>query len=289
MTGSERVLFVHAHPDDETISTGGTIATLVDRGAAVTVVTCTSGERGEVIPDELSALRGDPAAIAAERRSELSRAMTILGVTDHRYLGEANARWAGLDARRYTDSGMRWGSRGAEAADDVAPDSLTAAEAGEVSADIAAVIQDVQPDVVVSYDEYGGYGHPDHVRAHHSARVAAEVMGVPFFAIERPGTRGATMVDVAPVLDRKRAALAEYRTQLTVEGDTFVTPSGDVESIDTVESFRRVRTGPAPFTEHSIPSRIAACLVALVIGALAGATLTVVHQAAVLVADVPVP
>lgn len=244
LAGTESVLFVHAHPDDETITTGGTIATLVDRGAAVTVLTCTSGERGE----------------------ELSRAMAILGVTDHRYLGEPDARWAGLEARRYT---------GAEVTDSVAPDALTAAEPGEVSADIAAVIQRVQPDVVVSYDEDGGSGHPDHVRAHHSARVAAEVMGVPFFAIEKAGARGAMSVDVTPVLDRKRAALAEYGTH--------------VEPIGTVETFRRVRERADTFADHSIPNRIAACVVAAVIGAFAGATLTVAHQASVVVGDLTVP
>ena len=74
MTGPERVLFVHAHPDDESISTGGTIATLVDRGAAVTVLTCTRGERGEVIPPELSHFEGSPDLVAI-REDELRGAL----------------------------------------------------------------------------------------------------------------------------------------------------------------------------------------------------------------------
>ena len=74
----ERVLFVHAHPADESIVTGGTIATLVDRRASVTVLTCTRGEG-----------------------AELAAALAELGVTDHRWLGDSNARWAGREPRRY--------------------------------------------------------------------------------------------------------------------------------------------------------------------------------------------
>jgi N-acetyl-1-D-myo-inositol-2-amino-2-deoxy-alpha-D-glucopyranoside deacetylase len=94
------VLFVHAHPDDETIVTGGTIAKLVDLGAAVTVLTCTRGELGEVIPDEFKHLEGAGAELAQFRTGELHSAMHILGVTDHRFLGETSARWAGREPRR---------------------------------------------------------------------------------------------------------------------------------------------------------------------------------------------
>src|SRR5690606_31265526 len=108
----EHVVFVHAHPDDETISTGGTIASLVEAGVGVTVVTCTRGERGEVIPPELQHLEGDGPALAGVREGELAAAMAALGVTDHRYLGDSNARAAGLAPRRYADSGMVWGADG---------------------------------------------------------------------------------------------------------------------------------------------------------------------------------
>ena len=111
----ERVLFVHAHPDDETITTGATIATLVENGAAVTVLTLTRGERGEVIPVDLASLEGDLEALAAVREAELAQALSHLGVRDHRFLGNPDARWAGRTARRYVDSGMRWGARGAQA------------------------------------------------------------------------------------------------------------------------------------------------------------------------------
>ena len=105
---AERVLFVHAHPDDETIATGGTIAALVDAGAEVTIVTCTRGELGEVMPDDLARLRGDEAALAAHREGEIAEAMRDLGVRDHRFLGDPEARTHGLPARVYRDSGMVW-------------------------------------------------------------------------------------------------------------------------------------------------------------------------------------
>ena len=135
----ERVLFVHAHPDDESISTGGTIATLIDRGARVTVVTCTRGELGEVIPAELKYLEGSGEPLAEVRTAELASAMAILGVTDHRFLGDANARWADRAPRRYTDSGMQWGEHGAEPLSTTSEDSLCAAPLGEVAAGVGGI------------------------------------------------------------------------------------------------------------------------------------------------------
>src|SRR4051812_49364911 len=128
MSDTERVLFVHAHPDDETISTGGTIAKLVEDGAWVTVLTCTRGELGSVVPDDLAHLRTDPDALATQRETELAAAMSILGVSDHRYLGAPDARWPGRPARQYRDSGMVWGVSGATAPPTVSPDSLVAAD-----------------------------------------------------------------------------------------------------------------------------------------------------------------
>jgi N-acetyl-1-D-myo-inositol-2-amino-2-deoxy-alpha-D-glucopyranoside deacetylase len=97
---AERVLFVHAHPDDESITTGGTIATLLDAGAHVTVLTCTRGELGEVIPADLQHLLESPEALGAYREKELAAAMAALGVTDHRYLGDDDALWDDLAPRR---------------------------------------------------------------------------------------------------------------------------------------------------------------------------------------------
>ncbi|NEM90614.1 PIG-L family deacetylase [Galbitalea soli] len=294
MAEQERVLFVHAHPDDETIATGGVIATLVDQGAAVTVLTCTRGERGEVIPHELQYLLRDQDALAEHRASELAAALAVLGVTDHRFLGDAHARWAKQSPRRYRDSGMQWGSAGAEATDDAGPDSLTAADFGEVAADIAAVILDTHPTAVVSYNEWGGYGHPDHIRAQQAARRAAEVYGIPFFAIEPRGSgaTGLMEVDVAEVLDRKRAALSAHRTQLVVTDDSFALSNGEWQPIDVVERFRRVHhepDGPVPFRERSLATRIAGTVATLILGVCAGVILTINHQSSSLIGTVAVP
>jgi N-acetyl-1-D-myo-inositol-2-amino-2-deoxy-alpha-D-glucopyranoside deacetylase len=283
MTQPERVLFVHAHPDDETIATGGTLATLVDSGAVVTLVTCTRGERGEVIPADLQDALASQEALATLREAELRKAVGILGVTDHRFLGEENARWSDRRPRRYVDSGMQWGKAGAEASGEFDPASLTAADFGEVAADLAAVILEVKPDAVVSYNEWGGYGHPDHIRAHQAARRAADVYGVPFFAVEpsESATAGDIGVDVSAVIDRKRDALRAYRSQVTVSGDEFTLSNETVHPIDRVERFRRISveaTGEVPFREQSWSSKIAVSILGALVGGAAGALISVYNQ-----------
>ncbi|WP_394768081.1 PIG-L family deacetylase [Lacisediminihabitans sp.] len=280
----ERVLFVHAHPDDESLSTGGTIATLVKRGSAVTVVTCTRGERGEVIPADLRHLEGEPAELAAHRSTELASALAVLGVTDHRYLGAAGARWVDLPPRIYTDSGMRWGADGAEPAETIADDSLCAAPFGEVAADLATVIDAVQPTAVVSYDSRGGYGHPDHVRAHEAARRAAEVMGVPFFAIQPDGAAATVRVDVSDALTQKAAALRAHRSQITVEGDRYSLSSGPSHPIAAEESYAIVhpdQPGTVAWKDQGFGIHLFAWIIALIVGAAVGGISTVNHQATV--------
>lgn len=277
---AERVLFVHAHPDDESIATGGTIATLTARGAEVTVVTCTRGELGEVVSPDLEGLPLDEV-----RERELEAAMRTLGVRDHRWLGEPGARLPGTAPRRYRDSGMRWAADGRAApVDDVAPDALTAAEFADVAADIATVIADVRPDAVVSYDDAGGYGHPDHVLVARAARRAADVMVVPYWSIASDGEAGLE-VDVVPVLARKRAALEAYRSQLVVDGDRFAGANGRWEPVASTERFRRepaeaptAEAGYETFAEQGVVSRIFVLGVSLVLGALAGLVLTAAHR-----------
>jgi len=286
--GPERVLFVHAHPDDETLATGATIATLVDSGALVTVLTCTRGELGEVIPASLQGLSG--AALGEYRLGELRAALAVLGVPDHRVLGDRNARWEGRDPRQYLDSGMRWGESGAEPLESTDGRSLSAAEVGEVAADIAAVILAVDPDVVVSYAADGGYGHPDHVRAHEATRTAAEVLNVPFYTVDSDGARrGPVVVDPAPVIDRKRRALEAYATQVTVTGDEYALSSGGPRPIGAPESFTRLRTQEPSFKDYGIVAKIVTLLIAGALGLFAGALLTAAHQATVAVAGVPIP
>lgn len=291
-SNSERVLFVHAHPDDESITTGGTIATLVDRGAAVTVVTCTRGELGEVIPADLAHLEGHGEQLAEVRMIELANALAILGVTDHRFLGQANARWAGRAARRYTDSGMHWGANGAEPAASINEDSFCAAEFGEVAADLATVIDSISPSAVISYDAHGGYGHPDHIRAHEIARRAAEVMGVPFFVISGDADPTTIRVDVAPVLARKRDALSAHRTQVAVDGDRFSLSSGPARPIAAVEGFSRLRPVGAQtvaWQDQGIGVHLLAYLLALVVGAVVGGISVVNHQFSPVFLGHPVP
>ncbi|GAA5124901.1 N-acetyl-1-D-myo-inositol-2-amino-2-deoxy-alpha-D-glucopyranoside deacetylase [Pseudonocardia adelaidensis] len=168
-----RLLLVHAHPDDETLSTGGTIARYAaEPDTAVTLVTCTLGEQGEVIPAELAELapeRGDQ--LGGYRAGELAAACAALGVTDHRYLGGIG---------RWRDSGMALAGHGVRAAmpQRLHPRALARPEAFDEQVEqLVAVLEEVRPQVVVSYGADGGYGHPDHVRAH--AITAAAVRRVP--------------------------------------------------------------------------------------------------------------
>lgn len=288
------VLFVHAHPDDETIATGGTIAALIDAGVGVTVLTCTRGERGEVIPPQLAHLEGDGPLLAEHRVGELDDAMRVLGASDQRYLGESNARLPEREPRRYLDSGMVWGADGPEPVPDPDNDSLCSAPLDEVVADIAAVIADVQPSAVVSYDANGGYGHPDHRRAHQAAREAADVMAVPFFEIEHSSGQapaGGHRIDVSGVLDRKIRAMQSHATQITVDGDHYALSSGPSMLVPTTESYRRVTPAAPdlPFEQQPFGSRALACGVSLVLGLGVGVLGTVTHPATVTAAGAELP
>ncbi|MFE1250947.1 N-acetyl-1-D-myo-inositol-2-amino-2-deoxy-alpha-D-glucopyranoside deacetylase [Streptomyces sp. NPDC058766] len=153
-----RLLLVHAHPDDESINNGATMARYAAEGVHVTLVTCTLGERGEVIPPELAHLSG--AALGQHRRSELAAATARLGVRDVRLLGGAG---------RYSDSGMT----GLPDNDD--PGCFWQADVDEAAARLAEVLLEVRPQVLVTYDENGGYGHPDHIQAHRVAMRAVDL------------------------------------------------------------------------------------------------------------------
>lgn len=188
-----RVLFVHAHPDDESILTGGTMAQLAAAGAAVTLLTATRGEGGEVIGEEHAALFGDRPGLAAHRETELAAAVAALGVSDHRFLGDGEAGGArgGLPARRFEDSGMEWGPDGhAREPAEMPAAALCRTPVGEVAAYIREVVRDVDPHLVITYSDGGGYGHPDH-RHVHRATVAA-LRGI----VPAPGEPGAAAAAV---------------------------------------------------------------------------------------------
>lgn len=161
------MVLVHAHPDDETITCGGLMARAVEAGVGVTLVTCTLGELGEVIPPELKSLEG-AAELAGHRAGELERACAALGVTDHRLLG-GRGRWH--------DSGMVATGDGIRAAAPAGLGEGAFSRRADVDLQVAQLVEvltEVEPDVVVSYDAAGGYGHPDHVRAHEIAGGAVE-------------------------------------------------------------------------------------------------------------------
>lgn len=156
-----RMLLVHAHPDDETINNGSTMAMYAALGAHVTLVTCTRGEEGEVLVADLAHLAAhDTDSLGDHRVLELAEAMNALGITDHRFLGEGRIK--------YRDSGMM----GTPPND--RPDVFWQADLEAAADDLVAIIDEVKPHVLVTYDEFGGYGHPDHIQAHRVAMRAAE-------------------------------------------------------------------------------------------------------------------
>ena len=159
--GGQRLLLVHAHPDDESIGTGATMAKYAAEGAGVTLVTCTLGELGQIIPPELAHLAADSGRGLGEYRiGELAAACAELGVTDHRFLGGPG---------RWRDSGMM----GLPSNDD--PGCFWQADVDEAARELLSVIREVRPQVLISYDDNGFYGHPDHIQAHRVAWRAFEM------------------------------------------------------------------------------------------------------------------
>lgn len=160
MNAVPRLLFVHAHPDDETINNGVTMARYAALGAEVTVLTCTLGEEGEIIEEAWLQLGVDDAdQLGGYRIGELAAALRHLGLGEPRFLGGAG---------RWRDSGM--------AGTPPRPRTkFVDADFNEAVGQLATVITELRPHVVVTYDPGGGYGHPDHIQAHRitTAAVAA--------------------------------------------------------------------------------------------------------------------
>jgi N-acetyl-1-D-myo-inositol-2-amino-2-deoxy-alpha-D-glucopyranoside deacetylase len=167
----QRLLLVHAHPDDETIGQGATMASYAARGTQVTLVTCTLGEEGEVLVPDLAHLAADKDdALGEHRVTELANAMKELGVTDHRFLGGAG---------HYRDSGMMWDEqRRAVARTDTREGTFWKADLLEASDLLVDIIREVRPQVLVTYDQYGNYGHPDHIQANRVAHYATALAAV---------------------------------------------------------------------------------------------------------------
>jgi len=170
----QRLLLVHAHPDDETIGQGATMAKYVAEGRGVTLVTCTAGEMGEILVPDLEHLAADrDDELGEHRRGEIADAMAALGVTDHRWLGGFG---------HFRDSGMKWHEDGyAIAADTVSDNAFWFADLTAAADLMVRIVREVRPQVLVTYDEFGGYGHPDHIQAHRVAMYAAQLAAVPSY------------------------------------------------------------------------------------------------------------
>jgi len=180
----QRLLLVHAHPDDESIGQGATMAKYVAEGRGVTLVTCTAGEMGEILVPELEHLAADKEdRLGEHRRGEIADAMAALaakdGATiDHRWLGGFG---------RYRDSGMQWHADGYAIPADLPEDGQSHdntfwyADLTEAATYLVEIIREVRPQVLVTYDQFGNYGHPDHIQAHRVAMYAAQLAAVPSY------------------------------------------------------------------------------------------------------------
>jgi N-acetyl-1-D-myo-inositol-2-amino-2-deoxy-alpha-D-glucopyranoside deacetylase len=280
-----RLLLVHAHPDDETISTGATMAKYVAEGAQVTLVTCTLGEEGEVLVPDLAHLASDREdALGPQRIAERKQAMAELGVTDYRFLGGAG---------RFRDTGMEWGESG-QAVPPAEPrqDTFWVADLREAADELVAVIREVRPQVLVTYDEIGGYGHPDHVQAHRVATYAAALAAAPsyrldlgeawdiakiywsamprsvleegvvamrdigsdFFGVESvddlpfvvPDELVTARVDAMAQVEQKMAAMRAYVTQIALDGPFFALSDQIGPKVWGLEFYRLVKGDPGP-------------------------------------------
>ena len=238
-----RILLVHAHPDDETINNGATMALYADRGAQVTLVTCTRGEEGEVLVPGLSHLASSEQDLLGQHReTELALAMKALGISDFRFLGAPTSK--------FRDSGMM----GTEPNN--RPDVFWQADLDSVARILVDVIEEVKPHILITYDEIGGYGHPDHIQAHRVAMRASELsewqiqkiywntipksviaqgmekmkeIGSDFFGAESiddiPFAKDdefvTTLIAGTAYVDRKMAAMKAHETQIALDGPFF--------------------------------------------------------------------
>jgi N-acetyl-1-D-myo-inositol-2-amino-2-deoxy-alpha-D-glucopyranoside deacetylase len=222
-----RIMFVHAHPDDETISTGATMARYAAAGCHVTLVTCTLGEEGEIHVPELARLEAAQAdQLGGYRITELAGACAALGVTDHRFLGGAG---------RYRDSGMM----GLPANEH--PRCFWRADLDEAAGLLVEVLREVRPQVLVTYDANGFYGHPDHIQAHRVAMRGAELAAAEGFGPAKIYWSGMPKsVLEAGIEAFRESADNPFEGVTTVEDFPFGTPDSEIAArIDATEFAER--------------------------------------------------
>jgi N-acetyl-1-D-myo-inositol-2-amino-2-deoxy-alpha-D-glucopyranoside deacetylase len=234
-----RILLVHAHPDDETINNGATMALYASLGASVTLVTCTRGEEGEVlVPGLIHLSSSQEDLLGSHREIELAKAMKALGIKDYRFLGN------------YRDSGMM----GTEPNN--RPDVFWQADLDTAALKLVEIIDEVKPHILITYDEIGGYGHPDHIQAHRVAMRASELstwqiqkiywntmpksviaqgiekmkeIGSDFFGAEsvddipfaKDDSLVTSLVDGSDFVDAKLEAMKAHETQISLDGPFF--------------------------------------------------------------------
>jgi len=216
---------VHAHPDDESLTTGGTIARYAADGVPVTLVTCTLGEEGEIIPPPMRRLAAtDADQLGGYRSGELAAACAALGVTDHHYLGGIG---------RWRDSGMVGTAANAH------PRALVRGRLSEQVDALSDILDAARPAVVVTYGPDGGYGHPDHIRAHEITMAAC---------VDLPFVRR-----IFHVVASRSAVAAGVAALSTVEGLPFRLPAdGELSVVDDA----RITT-VVPIGEY-VPAKVAA-------------------------------
>jgi N-acetyl-1-D-myo-inositol-2-amino-2-deoxy-alpha-D-glucopyranoside deacetylase len=226
MQETPRLLFVHAHPDDETITNGATIAHYSARGAQVRVVTCTLGEEGEVIGDRWAQLAVDHAdQLGGYRIGELTAALRALGVDEPVFLGGAG---------RWRDSGMPGTPRRRR-------QKFVDSDDREAVGALVSIIREHRPHVVVTYDPNGGYGHPDHVRTHAVTTAAVNAAGT----TEYPGTPWAVPKFYWTVMARSALA-AGWRAldRDDVRPEWMIPPAdADLRGLRTVEQLGAAHPG----------------------------------------------
>lgn len=268
-----RILLVHAHPDDETINNGATMAMYAALGAHVTLVTCTRGEEGEVLVPELAHLASTHEdTLGKHREGELADAMAALGINDFRFLGAPDAL--------FRDSGMM----GTPPND--RPDVFWQAEMDSATSYLVTIIDELKPHVLITYDEIGGYGHPDHIQAHRVAMQAADraawkiekiywntmpksviadgiekmkALGSDFFGAESvddlPFAKDdevvTTLIDGNEYVQAKMDAMAAHKTQIALDGPFFALSNNIGLQVWGNEYYTLVRGVPAgPFDDN---------------------------------------
>ena len=280
MAHDESLLAIHAHPDDEVISTGGVLLGAAASGRRTKVLTCTDGRLGEIVGEGMDADEIRP-RLAEVRAEEMAEAARLLGLTEHEFLGYADSGMMGVDGN-------------------VDPACFWQADLHEAVGRVVGVIRRFRPSVVVTYDAFGGYGHPDHIQAHRVAVLATEAASMSalypdagpawvtpklYFAsipksfiaranamfLERglpspfgdvtdpaevpmgtPDDLVTTVVDVRDVMEAKQAALRAHATQIAPDSFFMNVPDDMVEPFYGTESFVRHRStvdAPTPETD----------------------------------------